>query len=185
MRGWTPAAWPWCRELVSPILSGWIRFAEIGCINSPAGPAANGRGSGSLGLVGAVPRTSLLWPPTATLTPCLGLWSVGPQGPQASCRRTVAESPCAPGRPLHLRGCPWTSASEMQSARPRPVLLNQCRRLTRVQVALVLWRVEQRHDNRDRPTTAAGLQNALDLALVRFRMYSTEVSGGHTWKYLI
>ena len=97
----------------------------------------------------------------------------------------MAESPCAPRRPLQLRGCPWTSASEMQSARPRPVLLNQCRRLTRVQVTLVLWRVEQRRDKGDRPTTAAGLQNALDLALVRFRIYKTEASGGHMWTRLI
>ena len=48
-RGWTPAAWPRCTELVSLGFSGWIGFAGIGCINSPAGLAADGRDSGLMG----------------------------------------------------------------------------------------------------------------------------------------
>ena len=54
-QGRTPAARPWCRELASLILSGRIRFTEIGCISGQAGLAAKGRGSGSAGCAGAVP----------------------------------------------------------------------------------------------------------------------------------
>lgn len=49
-QGWTPAAWPRCTELVSLGFSGWIGFAGIGCINSPAGLAADGRDSGLMGI---------------------------------------------------------------------------------------------------------------------------------------
>ena len=189
-QGWTLAAWPWCRELDSLILSGWIRFAEAGCVNSQAGLVANGGGSGSAGWAGAVlavggmPRTSFLQLPQPLAAdhyhPTRGYGLPGPAKHQVSCRRGSGREPVDTWGPLPPRGCSWTSGIsivlEMQSSGLTQPHRTSIYFFTRVQEGP--WCHGRLRSTVTRGTFRGQQQVPFDLALAHFGIYLTEAIRG-------